>query len=114
MTTGPFTRPTIAPPAPCWIVRQPPREDTIEIVYIGQANRAELDAAIERLARWPWPIDEDGSVTILGDRHADAIGIRIEHPSDNGEAFVRIVSDLFDAAIVAEANHNHYRGRKRT
>ena len=118
MTTAPFNRPTVAPPSPCWVVRMPPSVDAIEIVYVGQANRAELDAAIERLARWGWNFEDDGEVTILADIHADPIGVRLSHLSSLGEAdglerVTRIVYDLLGGATIAEADHCTWRTMNR-
>ena len=111
MTTAPFTRPTLAPPAPCWFVRIPPKEDAVEVVFVGHANRAELEATIERLARWAWPLDEDGEVIVLADSHADPIGIRINHPADNGADTLIAVIDLLGGATVAGCDHTEWRKR---
>lgn len=103
--TQPFRRPSLAPPAPCWIVRTPPGEDFVEIVYVGHCNRAELESSLERLARWPWAFAEDGHVTILGDSHADPIGVRLENLETDAAAIAACVAELFDAAIVCRADH---------
>jgi hypothetical protein len=111
MTTGPFIRPTLAPPAPCWIVRRPPGDNAIEIVFVGHANRAELESKIERIARWSWPLDEDGEAMILADSHADPIGVRLVRPDKNLHlgAVVRAVFDLGGGAIFAEQTSNIWR-----
>lgn len=110
MTTSPFTRPVLAPPSPVWIVRTPPRTDDVEIVFVGVANREELDRHVERLARWPWHFEDTACVhvTILADIRGDAVGVRLSGlKSDNagGECAVAIevLADLFDPLLVAHA-----------
>lgn len=110
MSTAPFVRPVLKPAAPIWIVRDifgPHRApDAVEIVFVGHANRDELDAMIERIARWPWSVDEDGGhVEVLADSHADPIGVRIVNPSDVGGAgrVREILINFFTADLVAQA-----------
>lgn len=98
--TRPFQKPELRPPAPCWIVRQPLREDAVEIIYVGLSNRAELDGVIERLARWPWHLDEDGSVCVLADSRAEAIGVRIEHSKQHAGEILKQLIDLVGVELV--------------
>lgn len=111
MTTRPFTKPELKPAAPIWIVRQIVAEDAVEIVFVGHANRAELESQIERIARWYWPLDEKAGyagVTILADAHADPVGVRIAglmgSATMQGAEFAReILASLFSKELVAQA-----------
>lgn len=102
----------LAPPSPVWIVRTPPRTDDVEIVFVGVANREELDRHVERLARWPWTwiSDDEGphGVTVLADVRGEAIGVRLEGLASQragGEASIvrEVLADLFDPLLVAHA-----------
>ncbi len=112
MTRQFFKPDPIAPPAPCWIVRRPPHmglvhePESIEIVFVGHMLRDELELAVSRLCRWPWPFsaaDRGGDVTILADIHGDAVGVRLTSDALTVTGVVAAVADIFDASIVCQA-----------
>lgn len=103
--TAPFVRPTLEPASPAWILRTVATA-TVEIVFVGHANRADLDAQIERLARWPWGIlDDDAHVTVLADTAANPIGVRIHNADDSAlaERALGILVRLVPGAITTVA-----------
>ena len=113
MTTSPFDRVSLQPASPAWIVRQiPDSAGDVEIVYVGHANRMELDSSVERLARVPWNArpNETIKVTVLADARAEMIGVRIEGCSWDTTEITKILEDMFGGQIVAHAlRANHAR-----
>lgn len=99
----------IVPPSPAWIVRQPPRCDFVEVVFVGVTNREELDRDVERIAVYPWSFDDkvDHGVEILADVHADLVGVRLRGlagPGNDDTRYVRgVLCTLFDHSLVAHA-----------
>lgn len=104
--THKFIRP-LAPASPVWIVRQPPRTDAIEVVFVGVADRADIDRDLDRIAAYPWKFAEKSphGIVPLADAHLDPIGLRLEGLAydDDPGAVRHVLCTMFDHLLVAHA-----------
>lgn len=113
MASSPFDRINLRPASPMWILRAIPQEDAVEIVFIGNHNRAELDAQVDRVARVRWTFSETvrgaraAGIVILADSRAETVGVRLERVINPMREIRATLVGLLGPELVAHAVDCH-------